>query len=78
MDGSNRVRELLEGGDQKLAWDYFVLRVVEYLESGFKGRMVVDISRGRIEVVLDQAAIAGVTQLTYYMNRTRERLTNTN
>jgi hypothetical protein len=65
---------LLQHNDQQAAWEYIKLRTAEYLLSGYTGRLVLNFHNGRVQLLNDQANIAGVSQLDYYSTLTRQRL----
>lgn len=63
------IDDLLVTNEQKAYWQFLVVRMGEYLENGFKGRIVIDIQAKRINSIADQALIAGLTQISFYTNK---------
>lgn len=63
------IENLLISTEQKLYWQFVVSRVSEYIQTGFKGRIVIDLQAGRINSIADQALIAGVSQIHFYSNK---------
>ena len=53
---------------QETYWKFITQRTKEYIENSLSGRIVIELRKGEIQQIYDQAVIAGSTAANYYLD----------
>lgn len=64
-----QIEDLLLQPDQVLIWQFIIRKSVEYLITGFNGRLTIDFQNHRINSVSPQDFVAGTSQIFYQMEK---------
>lgn len=54
---------------QDMYWQLIKTRADEYMNKQLTGKLIVDFQKGRINAIIDNSVIAGVSAVLFYQNK---------